>query len=207
MTKKAFNENYRHSCDEIQISFADRAKTISAMYSAEETSRLMGFYLCIGPNESKNAPTTTIRSLADYGWRGTAQLAQLERKLLASSGIGSFCMLNSAKIDMTLEAMNLTDKICPNHPRAVIQRTITNLQYREDGSLQIKYQDANRMQCLLRHIRNSFAHGLTYQLTEGSLLLEDRNTKHDQNITARILVKKQTLIDWMDIIEKGLDKS
>lgn len=207
MSKPAYNENFRHCCNEIKLDFSTNAKTIGDMYNADESSRLLVFYLSVGPISNKDASTSTIRSLADYGWQGSSQLSSLERRLLASSGISSFCMLSSEKIDATLESMDLTGKICPIHPRAVIQRTIKKIHLKEDGQIKIDYVDQNRMQCLFRHIRNSFAHGLTYELSDDVLLLEDQAGHQDKSITARILVKKQTLIDWIDIIKKGPTES
>ena len=203
-TKSTYCENYMHCCNEPKIDFSSQARTISAMYGVEETNRLLNFYLYIGPASGNDFASTTIRSLASYGWRGH-QLTSLERKLLASSGISSFCMLNSERIDATLASMDLVDKICPAHPRAVIQRTVKKIQLKEDGQLSIEYVDANRMRCLFRHIRNSIAHGLIYEVSESCLLLEDRG--RDKLITARILIKKRTLIDWIDIIEKGPNAS
>ena len=208
MKKTAFNENYRHCCNETKLDFSNQAKIISAMYEDKEASRLMSFYLCLGATSGEAGSTTTIKTLADYGWRGSSQLTSLERKLLSTSGICSFCMLESNKIDATLEAMDLTENICPVHPRAVIQHTVSKIYFKEDGKLQVDHVDQNRMQCLFRHIRNSIAHGLTYEVSDDCLLLEDRGTKDKgRSVTARILVEKQSLIDWIDVIEKGPSKS
>lgn len=54
---------------------------------------------------------------------------------------------------------------------------------------------------VLTHIRNSFAHGLTYYLPNGKVLLEDK----DQHgiITARIILDLQTLLDWIYLVDKN----
>lgn len=52
---------------------------------------------------------------------------------------------------------------------------------------------------ILTHIRNAFAHGNTYFFENGNTLLEDKNRNI---ITARILLKLQTLLDWIGLIDK-----
>ena len=56
---------------------------------------------------------------------------------------------------------------------------------------------------VLTHIRNAFAHGLTYFFDNGNLLLEDKDQRG--TITARIILNTQTLLDWITLIDK--DKS
>lgn len=54
---------------------------------------------------------------------------------------------------------------------------------------------------VLTHIRNSFAHGLTYYLPNGKVLLEDKDQRGV--ITARIILDLQTLSDWIYLIDKN----
>lgn len=53
---------------------------------------------------------------------------------------------------------------------------------------------------VLTHIRNAFAHGLTYFFDNGNVLLEDKDQRGA--ITARIILKMQTLLDWIALIDK-----
>ena len=53
---------------------------------------------------------------------------------------------------------------------------------------------------VLTHIRNSFAHGNTYFFENGNVLFEDKDMKGI--ITARIILKQQTLLDWISLIDK-----
>lgn len=52
---------------------------------------------------------------------------------------------------------------------------------------------------VLTHIRNSFAHGNTYFFDNEMLMLEDKDQRGTP--TARILLKKQTLLDWIGIVD------
>ena len=52
------------------------------------------------------------------------------------------------------------------------------------------------LECVLRHIRNSIAHGCVYYLYENKrhyIMFEDFNIK--KNLTARIIISRQALID------------
>lgn len=54
---------------------------------------------------------------------------------------------------------------------------------------------------VLTHIRNSFAHGRTYFFDNGNILLEDKDQRG--TITARIILRVQTLLDWVCLIDKN----
>ena len=92
--------------------------------------------------------------------------------------------------------MDLDDTICSKHPRAVIKQNVS-VKVLEDGSTEISARET-RMECLFRHIRNSFAHNRMYYFEEGNILLEDRDD--NGQISSRILISKQALIDWIGII-------
>ena len=94
--------------------------------------------------------------------------------------------------------MALDKEIRAEHPRAVLHKDV-KLTLREDNSIERRSGDENRMQCLFRHLRNGIAHGQTYLFPTGLVLIEDRDGKR---ITARILIRKETLLAWIYIVEK-----
>ena len=53
---------------------------------------------------------------------------------------------------------------------------------------------------VLTHIRNAFAHGMTYFFDNRNVLLEDKDQRGI--ITARIILKMQTLLDWITLIDR-----
>lgn len=53
---------------------------------------------------------------------------------------------------------------------------------------------------VLTHIRNSFAHGNTYFFPNNMMLIEDRDQRG--GITARMVLKVQTLLDWIMLIDR-----
>lgn len=205
MTKKnAINENYVHACNCSRRSFDGAFSSISDLgYSFDEFKSIYDFYVVNAPikKDSKSKSKVPAKWLGDYGWKGSS-LHRLEQKLLKSSGIPSLVILKSDSIDGTLESMGLEGEICIQHPRAVM-KTEAKVSVKEDGTVSVSVQET-RMVCLFRHIRNSLAHGFTYVLAPDALLLEDRN---DEVITARILIRPQTLSDWIDVVRSGPDSA
>ena len=201
MAAKHVNENYIHNCGEEKVKMDVYAKSITDMgFARDKILEILIFYLFQAPvlKSNKAADVFGLKSLKDYGWVGNADMSKLEGRLLKASGIGNFCFIKADSINQTLEAMDLSDKICIIHPRAVIkQNHMVTIQ--EDGKAVINQQET-RMECLFRHLRNSLAHNHTYLFDNDNILLEDSDDSGC--ITARILMPKQALIDWMTIIMK-----
>ena len=73
---------------------------------------------------------------------------------------------------------------------------LQQFEIRDDEAPRAKAGDGD-VQCLLRHVRNAFAHGQTYILSNRMLLLCDQDNKP----TARILIKADTLVHWVKYID------
>lgn len=203
--KRKINENFFHECHCSRQRFEGRCSTISDFgYAYEDFKSIYDFYVAHAPIKMDESTRTNmpIASLRDFGWKGNASLQSLERKLLRESGIQSFVILKSNRIDGTLESMNLTGDICCQHPRAVLKMEAKTT-VEEDGSVSVSSSET-RMICLFRHIRNSLAHGLTYSLSPDTMLIEDRD---DDGVTARMVIKKTTLVDWIEVVRSGPDSS
>lgn len=117
-----------------------------------------------------------------------------------------YALSKAKKIDGTLESMDLDSKdkncICISHPRTVLQWK-TTLSIQEDGEVNVSTSET-RMECLFRHFRNSLAHNRTYVFTDiekgDTILLEDAD-EASKKISARILIKTRTLLDWIDVVQ------
>ena len=196
------NENYIHACDYERVAIADHFAPLShAGYTDSELASIYDFYVSQAPIcKAQMNQNGNLKSLAGLGWRGTTgeqSLPALERKLLRVSDMPMLCLVKGASIKDTLGQWNLRDSICTVHPRCVMQWN-ARVELMEDGSTRVSVNET-RMECLFRHIRNSLAHSLTFVFSSGTILLEDRGA--DQNhVTARILLKKQTLLDWMSVV-------
>jgi hypothetical protein len=201
MAKKNINENYIHNCGFQQHAVKTYIKSIADMgFDAQECVDILKFYVFNAPvlTSNKAGNSFGLKSLKEYGWAGNQDMSKLEGRLLKSAKLGMFCFLKSDSISQTLDAMNLGKKVCIEHPRSVIRQNC-KASAKEDGSVHID-QKETRMECLFRHIRNSLAHNRTYDFNNGNIMLEDCD--ENGKISARIIIPKRALIDWMKIIKK-----
>lgn len=202
MAKKEYNENYVHSCDKDKVEIVVYKKNLSdanaGVYTPEKFRSVIDYYVSKAPvlKTGVTGDGFGLRSLAAIGWKGNGGLGKLESELLKVSGL-SLIFIRSDAITNTIKSMDLDTKICCEHPRAVLKQSF-KLKAKENGQIEVTNSET-RMECLFRHIRNSLAHGRTYIFNNGNIMLEDC----DDNgvLSARILIKAQTLIDWMAIID------
>lgn len=198
--KDKANLNHIHECQEQHVNIEKYKKSIfESNITEEEKNELIDFYIFNAPvlKNNKN-PNGFNKSLKDYGW-GTRQnnCQKLERALLKASSLQSFVFIKSWQIKNTLTNMDLNDSICISHERAVLKLN-GKAEIEEDGLFRF-VESENRMESLFRHIRNSLAHNRTFVFDNGFILLEDCD--ENENISARILVKIQTLIEWITILK------
>ena len=201
MAQIVYNENYVHSCNNPKVEMVVYIKNLSdptaSVYTPEQFQSIIDYYVSKAPTIKNNGKSDAfgLRSLSEIGWRGSA-LGTLERELIKSSEM-TLVFIRSDAITHTLKSMDLDISICCEHPRAVLKQKY-NLSAKENGQVVVTNSET-RMECLFRHIRNSLAHARTYIFNNGNIMLEDRDD--NGTLSARILIKAQTLIDWMDIID------
>ena len=199
MASKKANENYIHNCGNDKVKIDNYIKSILRMgFSDIQLKNIINFYLCNTPmlKNDKNDSPFGLKTLKSYGWVGN-QLSKLEGKLLKAANIGNFILIKSDRIDETLKNMDLSEKICIEHPRAVLKQNFS-VTVKENGTANIS-ETETRMECLFRHIRNPIAHNHTYCFDNGNIILEDRDEKGI--ISAVILMPKQALLEWIDIVD------
>lgn len=192
--------NNSHVCNEKKEKLDNHKESIiQSTLTTDEINAVFDFYVLHAPilrSGSEKTADFGMRSPGEYGWYGNRGLGELERNLLKSGNIHRFVMIRADSIDETLESMDLKDDICIKHPRAVMQHNF-KVTVKENGEVKLDDKET-RMQCLFRHIRNSIAHNRTYLFENGEMiLLEDGD---DKKVTARILIKVKTLVDWIEII-------
>lgn len=200
MAKKHVNENYTHVCDSNTESIIVNATPVSKMgFTSDEVIEIVEFFLFNAPvlKSDKTKDIFGLCSLKDYGWTGTAAMSRLEGQLLKAANMGIFCFIKSDTIDETLASMGLGEKMCIEHPRAVLKQNVKVALF-EDGSTEVRQQET-RMECLFRHMRNSIAHNHTYLFDNGNIMIEDRDD--NGRVSARILAPKSILLEWMKIVK------
>lgn len=198
------NKNYTHICDTSLEKLEDNVLDLSKVgYSDDEIKKIIEFYLLNAPiAKSVETKKFGLKDLKEYGWCGKSDMNQLEKLLLSKSKLQIFCFMRSDTISDTLKQMLLNDNICSTHPRAVLKQNF-KVKVLESGKVEIDSLES-RMECLFRHIRNAIAHNRIYCFSNNNILLEDSD---GSKLSARILIHKKTLIDWIDVICNKQSKS
>ncbi len=196
-------KGFTHKCESQKIEWQSYKRSLrDSSFSHAQVSMIWDFYV----THSFAGGSGQGYSLEDYGWdlkKGKEKtLTTLEEELMQMAEIDKLCCVRSTTIKDTLIACNLSGKhICIEHPRAVLMQ---NYSMTIDENETMKFAGGggaeNRITCLFRHIRNSVAHGNTYFFDNSAILLEDKDGS--KKITARILLKQKTLLDWISIIDK-----
>ena len=169
-------------------------------FTETEKNLIWDFY--VSRSLSGSAGTMSV-DLNSCGWDTSKEYDVILSELARNAGFGedsnSFCFVRATTIKDTLSAMNLDGScICIEHPRNVIHQKCKPI-IDEAEKLTIR-NDETQLTCLFRHIRNSFAHSNTYFFNNGMLLLED---KDGTKISARILIRQETLFEWMRILNRN----
>lgn len=189
---------FKHDCECINEDISGFKKSIeNSTLSQDERLLVWDFYV----THNLAGGCEQQVSLKDYGWNAEKQkvISEIENNLMKIALVNKMCCIRSKTIKDTLGEMNLSGlHICIEHPRIVLMQKYS-VTVDENENLKYAGGGESRINCLFRHIRNSFAHSNTYFFENGNVLLED---KDNSTITARILINKQTLINWITYIDK-----
>ncbi len=166
--------------------------------SAEHESIIWDFYV------SKAIAKTCAqsRTAANYGLTKLPWNEMLDKAGIIKSNVKILC---ANTITKTLKEYDLTitvdgkkegipQPIDIDTPRIVC---LTPYTISDEDAPTAKVGEA---ESVLTHIRNAFAHGGTYFFDNGNMLLEDKDRGV---ITARIIIKVETLLDWIGLIDKA----
>lgn len=182
--------------DKVAIAGYRTAIVDADCFSEGEKLRLMDFYVA-------NALVATCRTgkrLADYGWTGRRLLGKLEKYFMECCSINSafFLISRTDKFPKTLERFNLNigGRICVSCPRGAMTEGCSV----EEGVV-VKKGKENRVETILRHIRNAIAHGNTFIFDNSNILFVDANGNGDK--TCVLLIPAKGLLDFMQRIVDG----
>lgn len=193
---------FAHYCECEKVSKAANKKSLKdSPFSYAQIDMIWDFYV----THAISGGSGLERDITDYGWDKSENKTNghpaIERCLVDIAGLkNKICFIRAKTCKDTLGAMDLSnDMICTEHPRVVaLQKFSTTVD--ENEKIQFAGGGENHITCLFRHVRNAFAHGNTYFFKSGFVLLED---KDNSTITAEILIKQQTLLDWIKVIDKN----
>lgn len=148
------------------------------------------------------ASASQRRKASDYG---LSSLPWDEMKRIATIDESNVKILLANSINKTLARFDLEiieGKGVHRHPAAIevdVPKIVCATPYSIADEDPPK-EKVGEAESVLTHIRNAFAHGLTYFFDNGNVLLEDKDQRG--TITARIILKMQTLLDWITLIDK-----
>lgn len=167
-------------------------------YSHEQIIAIWEFYV----TKSIAKTASQKRTLADYGlprmpWKEMMDIADLKEntvKIVPANSIRK----TLEKFDLEITEGEKNEK----HNKAIeidIPKIacLTPYSIADEDPPKPKFGDA---ESVLTHIRNALAHGNTYFFDNGYLMLEDRDGSSGE-ITARMILKQKTLLDWIGIID------
>lgn len=182
MSKNRKNVSEKDGC--VKAQSPNWIKNNDIDFSDRNFQRIIDFYLLKSPAENLSARGRTLES---YNWNNTYDL---KRKIGITSKHGFFTFAETlAEMDEALKDSNLGKRFWENlNERACL------------------YTVKNQLNALFYHIRNSFAHGrfdVVKSEADSIFVMEDVNKK---NVSARMVLKESTLLNWIDIIEHGESK-
>lgn len=169
----------------------------NAGFDSDEIAMIWEFYV----TKSIAKTAAQRRSVSDYALK---HLPYTDMLKIAGIQEDKAKVLCANSINSTLDSLDLqiTEKVGKEtRSKAIDIETcrlvcITPYTIADEEPPKPQFGDA---ESILTHIRNSFAHGLTYFFTNGNVLFEDKDARG--NITARMLIKQKTLLEWIALID------
>ena len=161
-------------------------------YGQKDIIRIITFFVFHSPCAGTSAQG---KSLAEYGWHTPWKKPYYLNKQLKQTATNQNLLFSASKYEILERTLSEHD--CDEHfpPDNKMEAAFFYL----DGK-----KDKSQFLCLFRHIRNAVAHGRVRIINAGkntAFVFEDVNPKN--KISARIILRKSTLLKWIDMIEAG----
>ena len=174
-------------------------KKVPATYADDDLKRIVLFYVI-------NTPCTQLSSsgipLTEYGWdKDVWKTRDLVELLFSVAGLErGKTFFVAKKIDEMKDTCEKAEMKKGFHKDQSVEKIVI---YQQPGY--------NTFMSVLYHIRNSLAHGRLAMYGAGKeivLVLEDGVKKNGEfQVRSRMILKKSTLISWIDILECKIDKA
>ena len=182
--------------DDSELTFADfDAEWLNTPSPFDELDadwvKIIVFFVFHVPVKNVSARGTTL-SRFHWGEKNkTDDLKQLKKRLIKYSTMQTETF-KSVDLWKDLKG-NLSDNDLLNFPSDVNRERIT---YRNDkGGIN---------ESLFNHLRNSFAHGrLSFYAIAGDTIIVLEDIDNKKTVTARLILRKSTLLKWIIVIQKG----
>ncbi|MDO4756286.1 MAG: hypothetical protein Q4A54_08080 [Parabacteroides sp.] len=167
-------------------------------FSSEQVAMIWDFYV----TKSIAASASQKRTPRDYGLKILPWKEMCAKANLTDNNVK---ILPANSMNKTLENMDLAIEAGKgatrhNNPIDIDTPRIACLSPFGIADEEIPKAKVGDAESVLTHIRNAFAHGNTYYFDNQFVLFEDKDARGQ--ITARIVLSQQTLIDWIELIDK-----
>ncbi len=165
------------------------SKDIGLKYSLTNKNfqKIIDFYLFRCPVPGKSARGKTFEEL---GWKGPSQFAALKKELLSSATAslqGNYFPCEKDEL-----------KSCFNK--------VTSVRPTEEYCVFLKHDEKSVMQSLFSAIRNALAHG-SFNVKQYNKIRVYYFANHDGYLKAELFLTEDTLLSWIQIIEKNHKES
>jgi len=170
-------------------------------FNNPELFKIVIFFVFHSPCKDSSAMR---RSLQEYGWSDKPWFKPEELKFKLLKCIGSF---NETPRKQILFSANNADEMDEKLKSAdLLDNFPSNLDYERVAFVNSK---ENQFMSVFAHIRNSLAHGRLNmreipETNDFFFIMEDVNRAG--SVTSRMILKKSTLLKWIDLIEKVIEK-
>ena len=183
MADKKNEDNYIHA----DILAKWIKNSIDEKLKDENFRKILNFFVIFVPCKEVSKRAKTLDGV--YKWENTYPLKKAMRVAPAKESIFTF----GEKWEEMKDVLRET-KFDKNFPSDIEN---------ERGGL-YKKSKQNQLECIFYHIRNCFAHG-RFDIIENAndwiFVFEDCSTNN--RVSARMILKKSTLLKWIEIIEGG----
>ena len=216
-----------HRCDEpksafLPVGLCEQFESIVSNtqneYTYSDILKLIDFYLLHPLNEEKNSQSI-LRDTSHWRIKSKDKQGNEITKLYPDKFFHAMLKISDLKDDIiwtytdkktkeALKSMDLDNSlICASHPRAVLNMDCKKEIIEDNnGNLIVNISNSEAgYKCLFRHIRNALAHNNIFFYENGNILLKDfqrdGDKQKDNKVTAAILIKFDTLFEWIKLIE------
>lgn len=161
-----------------------------SFFSYHDFRKIYEFFVLLSP-----VPGCSARgiSLKDYGWKDDQRSDQIFIELIKLSNLDKpIFELKNKNIEQDEILIKLKEHGLEPFPPTSLDKDIVFINISK-----------NRLDSMLKHIRNSFAHGRFSYLLESNKRIFIFEDICGTKITARMILKQTTLNKWIDYITSG----
>lgn len=182
----------------MRVVIQDYKKSINeTQFTREQIALIWDFYV----TKSVASSAAQKRVIGDYGKRQFPWKEMLDVARVSNENL-KILLANSINHTLSQFDLEITEGKGVNKRNKTIEIDIpkivclTPYTIADEEKPRAKVGEA---ESVLTHIRNSFAHGNTYFFDNRNALFEDKDVHG--TITSRIILRQQTLLDWISLID------